>query len=610
MAFHTLQQLAAHDQNSASTAPNRPVRYLSGGAGLLPHSCTLYVYKDLADALSFTARSLKTGSGVKAVFDKDFVISKPETNAGQLTMCCLFTHPDYSANVFASPSTELAYDYLLVVQDSMETEQGLAGECGIIDAWSKTIALLQQGKNVAVDLSNLRPAGSRKHDGYNVTSSGPASFAQIFIAIGKYAQNPCMQTLLELLGTANAVILKGGHKKGIVTSAMHCECKHFGEYLDVPTAGLDGSHKKGVIVTKAFAKQKKYAKLRAKVYNAVNTESIFLQKDSAELPGNYANTYANVCVGIMLPDRGTCLIWRVNLGLVKTRQELIDAFVLATEQCVSLHKIWHDNQPKHTRGLWQPIENDCQIAIDPMGLANMLSLHGITYKQFMNELDVMLNGKAGLESNDTLAEWFAAAYMASTKAAQELAAELGLPPFLRLHTVEPAQSHAFRAEDSEGYTVCRGIWPPFDSIVNRVSDVEDIVTVDHGEVETIADVTPAEVFRLNDLWQQLMNRYGLPHAISMDAYEYLDEDKFQRWYDSNLLTQYYMFAGAWDQSYARKTVEAIEVKAERKLAEDDDDAWLKGFGQAATSGPRDTATGKVCMIDPTQPAGECSVCAE
>lgn len=604
----TLDQLAAHNHfESASTAPGRPRRYLAGGVGLLPHSCTLFVYRDVPDCLQFTARSLKTGSGVKCVFDKDFVLlAEPVT--GTMNLVLSEDHHDYAA--FAEVVSQSVSDQparpdtrrisFVRVQDSMENEPGLLGDCGIIESWQRVHDLMSAGHNVVVDLSQLRRSGSNKSDGYAVTSSGPASFAKIYLAMAKYLTKPSMLTLLQLQGTLNAVILKGGHKRGIVTSMMHTANPLINEYLDAPTADLDGSHKKGVIIDKACAEGKtKAAKaLRSKIASKVNTESIFLQKDSAVLGERYADTYSNVCVGIMLPDRGTCLIWRVNLGVVETREQLVEAFVLATQQVVSLHKHWHDKTPGNLKQLWQPIEQDRQVAIDVVGLANMLKRFGYTYQQFVDELALVNTDNVNPGS---LAYWFAEAYAASTDTAQAMAAELGLPMFDRLHTVEPAQRHAFELNDYEGATLCRGIWPPFASVVNRQSDVEGSITVDHGDVETLETVSPQLVFELNSQWQQLMNKFGMPHAISADIYEPVDLDWLTKWWQSPQLTAYYQFAGLIDQSYARKTVEQIDLAPRKAVATGQYD-FLSG-------GATDSDPGQACPIDPALREA-CSVCAE
>ena len=588
-AILSSDQLRALDcLNGATSAPGRVRGYLgqAEGGSRLPHSCTLTVLRNgtntaIAESLAFITRSLKTGSGVKTIFERDFAILPSERKPGRLSMRLNEDHPDYlrfanmlAANGVAGNSDELRFYTSLNVQDSMETqtscEAGQAGTrgevcTGIIDSWRQVLCALAGGFDIEVDLSQLRPIDSAKSDGSK--ASGPASFGEMYVAIAAYVRAPSIATLLKLYGKLNSVILRGGFKRGIVTSMMHVDCAEFMNYLAVPTAELDGSHKKGAIVTAAAATN---SASRAAIVAAVATESIFLQKDAAELPRRYAGTYSNVCVGIMLPDRGTCLIWRVNLGQIRSRQQLIDAYCEATQRIVSLHIEWHAAiVGTSLERQWQPMESDRQVAIDPCGLANMLSSFGWKYDDFVGGLhDFLAAGEvahseaAARRSDESvdLPEWFAAAYEASTQLADKLTYLAGIGRLDRLHTVEPAQSHAFEMQDAASGTLCRGIWPALSRVVTRFSENQGSVTVNHGRVQTVQEVGSDTVFQLNDLWQQLMNRYGRAHCISADHYGSFSEASFLKWWHSNLITQYYVFGDkVVNQSFARKVIEEIDL---------------------------------------------------
>ena len=618
-AILSSDQLQALDSlNGPTSAPGRVRKYLDDGpdSGRLPASCTLTVLRNgtntaIAESLAFITRSLKTGSGVKMIFERDFAISPAERKPGKLSMRLNEDHPDYlrfaemlAANGVAGNSDELRFYASLNVQDSMETqtsprqslgscEAGQAGTrgevcTGIIDSWRQVLCALAGGFDIEVDLSQLRPIDSAKSDGSK--ASGPASFGEMYVAIAAYVRAPSIATLLKLYGKLNSVILRGGFKRGIVTSMMHVDCAEFMNYLAVPTAELDGSHKKGAIVTAAAATN---SASRAAIVAAVATESIFLQKDAAELPRRYAGTYSNVCVAIQLPDKGTCLIWRVNLGQIRSRQQLIDAYCEVTQRIVSLHIEWRTAvKGTFLEDQWLPIDEDRQVAIDIFGLANMLSSFGWKYDDFVGSLhDFLVAGSvahsdAAIRRSDEsvdLPEWFAAAYEASTQLADKLTYIAGIKKLDRLHCVEPAQSHAFEVQDSAGGTLCRGIWPPFGRIVTRFSENQGSVTVNHGRVETVQEVGAETIFQLNDLWQQLMNCYGRAHGISADHYGSFDEAAFQRWWNSSLITQYYVFGDkVVNQSFARKVVEEIDLEFEEP-----DEVFIE-----------------------TEEPGQCSVCAE
>lgn len=486
--------------------------------------------------MTFTARSLKAGSGVKCIYDEAF---QPDatTPGGVLLLDCATQHSDFelvaNSQFFAMGST--SHVNAIVVQDSMEFDDAMPGQVGIIDSWTECFNALSAGRNVSIDLSLLRSSGSVTKQGH---ASGPASFAEIYEAIWYYCQTPCISKLLELQGVLNSVILRGGYKRGIITTMMHQDCSHIDEYIATKTTDLLGSHKKGYIVDKTLLDNKS---LLDRIIAQVNSESAFLQKDLGAL-------FSNVCVGILLRDRCTCLIWRVNVSLAKTKQQLKAAFELATMQVLSLHHAWRD--ASNVSSTWASLADDRQVAIDVLGLANLLAAMSTTFA----EAEAMLRDRTGW-----LYEWFSEAYAASTKIADEWCDKFGYARMERLHTVEPSQNHAFQQLDLAGMTTCRGIWPPFKRIETRYSETQNVITVNHGNVQTVLEVGSECVFKVNESWMNMMNEHGRPHCISMDLYEKIDEKWFDRFFESSLLTTYYQFADVVNQDYARKRVMSVEI---------------------------------------------------
>jgi hypothetical protein len=520
--------------DTAVTFPGRPRSFFEGTKHRLPISCTLYVHRDLCAALEFTARSLRAGCGVKCIFDSDFELQQ-----------ALVAAPRMSVTWNGANSDE---DYeTVLVQDSMDFEYGLSGNYSIIDSWRQVHDMLLAGHNVTVDLSLLRKAGLPNSGG---TASGPESFAEIYFALYEYMKQPSMQSLLFLHGKLNDVILRGGYKRGIVTSMMDIGCSLIHDYISVRTADLPGSHKKGFIIDEELMSN---PLLLGRVIDSVNNESAFLQKRQSN------GTFSNVCVGIFLRDCATCLIVRINAGRCSTEKELIAAFEQATREVISLHYQWRLHAPQLYVDLYEAVLNDNQVAIDVMGLANFLDLQGVSYQQFAADLHELVHYSRCKLDRDVLPVWFARAYEASKELADAMCAELTLPLLDRLHTVEPAQAHSFETIDAAGRTTARGIWPPLGSVVNRGSSHLQAVTVDHGDIEVVTSMTPQQIFSFNADWQLLMTQYGKPHAISMDIYEYISEDWMQRWFDSSLQTVYYQFAARYDQSYARKRVAEVDT---------------------------------------------------
>lgn len=496
--------------------------------GRLPFSCTLFVLNDkIEDCLSFAARSLKSGAGVKIIIDKLF--SLPPKSSGDLEVYIDRSHSDWSIcdeyERRLSTDTKTVYEntHVITVEDSME------GGNGIIASWAECIDALKRGLSVCVDLSRLRKRDSENSNG--LIASGPHYFARLYHAIAKYTMSPSMLSLLQLLGTLNEVILRGGYKRGIITSAIHCDSPYAKSYLNVPLVSLKGSHKKGIIVTDDL--DDSFIKL---IVSKVNQESVFLQKDRGDL-------YANVCQGIYLRHLGTCLIWRVNLGMCLDHTDIVQSFKDATKLAIECTVEWR----KHvTNNIWADLKDDLQVAVDAMGLANMLKIWDIRYDDFIYQ-----RSQAAKLLFGTLKK----AYAESSIVADETCDRLGIPHFERLHCIEPAQAHAYREEDADGFITCRGIWPPFDRIVTRQSS-QNSVTVDHGAIEIARDIMPVGHFDLCSLWQTLFDR---PHAISYDTWQNFSVEHYKEWLRSPLETVYYNFADSYNQDYARKRVVNVEL---------------------------------------------------
>ncbi len=524
------------------TYPERVASYLSNKTAgkRLPFSCTLAtlgVGTVISEIMKFTSSSLKAGAGVKLVIKPDFKLPEPR-------------EIDY---VMMAPDTELAktdeYDFIpgsnyvtsvpegfttIVVGDSM---------VDISASWSKFEELVSAGSKVCLDLRNIRSMGTVNSDG--LVASGPVSFGFIIDTFADYLKAPSMFTLLRLFGVLNAVILKGGYKKGIITSAIYDTSEYYDEYMNVPLVSLRGSHKKGVILTK-----EPEGNMLANLCDKVNTESLFLQKHQE------GDIYANVCQGIYLKDRGTCLIYRLNLGMVDNLWDIVPAMTRATQLAIETHVEWRKLHPAQADN-WASVESDNQVAVDVMGFANLLANHNVTYE----DIDAALKGEKCTPMARRIVRVLRAAYHMSSLMADHLCTEVySIPCFDRLHTVEPAQSHSYRCLDVNGYTVSRGVWPPFSRRVNRVSNSqsEEVKTYDFGHCEV--HISPDLHFSVCSGFMNLMRDYGRPHAMSYDTWKDFNSEVFSEWYLSNLSTLYYNVAKDYQvEDYARKVIKPITL---------------------------------------------------
>jgi len=546
--------------SGVSTAPGRVRTFLKEPwKGTTPHSCNLTVYRnDLGRLLRCCARDLKGGAGEKVILD-NFQKRTPVTFNWAFYLP--ESHPDYGLMTDNQKSNLVSQVtmgdsiYWMTVSDSME-ENGRG--ISILNSWEKFIELAEQGKDIVVDLSELRPHGQVNHKG--LMASGPIgmgvndsmqarSFLSVYEMIADHLRVGDVSTLLILLGTLNETMRRGGFKKGIIVSQMDYENPNIWDYLDTPLVELPGGTKKGVALDKGVLKN---PDLVQQIAEEAHYESLFLAKRQPK------DIHANVCMGIHLGDRATCLIWRVNLGLVESFEALPKYFRQATRQLALLHVNWRDEVGKKAN-IYPPVEEDRQIALDVMGLANLLAINGISFQEFKDAGEAFLNGTPKETKAGELVYWLAKAYSESTQEADSVMVEHNLPMLERVHTVEPAQSHSYETKDLLGKTTCRGIWAPYARKVRRVSDTQKNKMVNHGRVETSTEVGAKLHQEVCELWYRIMKVAGRPHAISFDSWEPIDSDWIKQFLDSPLQTKYYSDHEKVDQSYMRKRAGMCDI---------------------------------------------------
>lgn len=545
-----------------STPPGRVRTFLEEPhKGTTPHSCTLIVYRnDLYDLLQFCSKSLRWGAGVKAILDE-------YENRTPLNFQWGFylpeDHPDFhlmaadQRKYYCRYFADSAIDHWTVIKvaDSMEESDG--DRLSIEKSWFRFIELAEQGRNIVVDLSTLRPSGTENEKG--LVATGPigkgkqddpdaGSFFAIYRELAKHLQRGDIGSLLEILGTVNDTLRRGGqYKSGIITSGMYWKNRHFSEYLNVPVTSLAGGHKKGTRLCPEIIGNKGLLKAIA---HSATEEGTFLSKVQN------TSIYDNVCMGLWLPDRGTCLIWRVNIALCRTFEEIPEAFKLATRELCNLHINWR-NQVGDRAKLFAPLEEDRQIGLDILGLANALAYWGITYMDLTMAIERFIEGRGGRSEADRLVFFLAQAYRQSTIVADEIMRENNLPLLDRIHTVEPSQNHAYHCQDLKGFTTARSIFAPFGRKVRRVSNSQKNMVVKHGDVETAADIGPTLHQRFCEAWQRMMELCGRAHAISFDSWEPITEEWIEDWLQSPLKTKYYTEHTRYNQEFLRKQAIAV-----------------------------------------------------
>ena len=436
---------------------------------------------------------------------------------------------------------------VFVVEDTME------GPNGIEASWRFVSHALRNAAGVAVHLSKLRPRG--KENGKGLVASGPVSFARVYSVL-------------------NETLRRGGtYKNG--ACVIHIDANHadLEEFVDASRAELPWV-KKCIDVTPEWWNDLPEP-LQAKILKAIQSGDIWLNKVKYDQAGN--RIYGNVCLEIYLPSRGTCLLQHVNLGACST-DNLHTAFVQGMSELVSLH----GRTGVGDTGEYLSPDVDRQVGLGLLGLANFLSLHGVTYLAFGEALKAV---NAGEDEESTPAIVLAREFVYAVAGAAQVARYNGMD---RAFTIAPTASCSYRYQDLAGFTTAPEIAPPISRHVDRDSGTFGVESFDYGNVETASDVGWDAYKLVVDEICRTFSNTGLFHGYS-----------FNSW--SDVVTYDQAFINDWFESPQTSLYYALQVMPDT-LRKDDATAIIEGDEYADIFGFND--------LDADDNDPFCSSCAE
>lgn len=393
---------------------------------------------------------------------------------------------------------------VLEAQDSME------GRDGIEDSWLFTSKALRYAAGVALELSNLRPKGSS--NGRGLVASGPVSFCQMYSKL-------------------NEILRRGGiYKNGAITTYLDYLHPDAAEYLNATRNELPWL-KRALYVDKDFLTSPLLPLIRAKVEDG----TVWLAKKRWDKNGN--RLLSQVCLEILLRSRGTCLLAHVNLG-----QTPISAIPKAFADGMKFLCEIHGRTGVGESGIYLSPEEDRQVGLGVLGLANLLAIEGVTYLELVEAMEKCLNPwHWGFTTNR--AEQIALAILEGFQLAAGVAEAYGME---RAFTIAPTASCSYRYRDREGYTTAPEISPPnchpITKEVDRDSGAFGVVTYQyHPQTETAASVEWDTQYRLLKVWQRYMETTGLAHSISANIWDKqpITDEWLKDWWESPLVTTYY-----------------------------------------------------------------------
>jgi len=437
---------------------------------------------------------------------------------------------------------------VFVVEDSME------GPNGIEASWRFVSHALRFGAGVAVHLSNLRPQG---HDnGKGLRASGPVSFGKIYSCL-------------------NEQLRRGGvYKNGAVV--LHLDIQHGDilEFVNCPRNEIPWA-KRCVNLT-ADTWNASTREVKDAILKGIARGDIWLAKERYDQHGR--RIYANVCLEVFLRSRGTCLLEHINLGACRP-EDMTEAFTAGMQELISLHS----KTGVESTGEYLTQEEDRQVGLGMLGLANLLALEGVTYQQFGEALSQHL-----YESYDTIVTPAARKIVTALQDGINAAADIARASNMdRAFAIAPTASCSYRYTDRAGYTTAPELAPPIGRTVDRDSSTFGVETFTYGDVETSEEVGWDAYKRVVDGICEMLHRTGLFHGYSYntwsDVVQYTDEF-VDNWLASPQTSMYYslqVMQGTQAKDDALAALEGTDFNNMFGFDSDDDDEVLTMFNDPA-----------------------------
>ena len=407
-----------------------------------------------------------------------------------------------------SPENRLAVSCTtFVVDDSMEGPEGIEA------SWRFVSHALRNAAGAAVNLSMLRPKG--EDNGKGLIASGPVSFAGIYSKL-------------------NEVLRRGGKfRNGAITLHLDYDHPDAIDFIQASRQELPWV-KRSLTVDDDFLEKASDGLIDA-LLKGISSGDMWLTKKRFDNKGE--RIWPNVCEEIWLKHRGTCLLQHINLGACSI-EDIDLAFVEGMVQLCELHP--------HTgvgnTGEYLPPDNDKQVGLGMLGLANFLAIHKISYKDFGEALDACLMEDPHPWCHYWCDQPAGKAVAAIAKGITDAAAVARAHGMERAFCIAPTASCSYRYLDTLGFTTAPEIAPPIDRLVDRDSETMGVERFNYGEVETAEQVGWETFRKVADGIVGLYQRTGLFHGYSMNWWSDLvvcDEDFIKEWLASPQTSIYY-----------------------------------------------------------------------
>ena len=393
---------------------------------------------------------------------------------------------------------------VFVVEDSME------GPNGIEASWRFVSHALRYGAGVAVHLSKLRPSGTETNKGPDtLVASGPTSFGKIY-------------------STLNEILRRGGtYRNG--ACVLHLDITHadINTFIETPRHDLPWV-KRCIDIEGQEDWSNTEPSTKEAILRGIARGDIWLNKIKHDKNGN--RIYGNVCLEVYLPSRGTCLLQHINLSACLIG-DIREAMRTGMSELCDLH----GKTGVGSTGEYLPPEEDRQVGLGFLGLANFLANNNITYAQFGEALEAINDGRsyegyAGMAARELYLGVIEAAAVAKRN------------NMVRAFAIAPTASCSYRSRDLHGFTATPEIAPPIARTVDRDSGEFGVERVEYGNVEIASEVGWDVYKKVADQIMIMLDRTGLLHGYSFNSWSDMvtyDEAFVDEWLRSPQTSLYY-----------------------------------------------------------------------
>ena len=410
----------------------------------------------------------------------------------------------------------------------MNVSNEMEGPNGIEASWKFASHALRNGAGVAIHLSELDGRGYTRESG--VVASGPVSFGRIYSSL-------------------NETLRRGGkYKNGAIV--LHLDANHpdIEEFITTPRDALPWV-KRCVNITDEWWEEMNVI-TRQKLIKGIKAGDIWLMKVFYE---GTKRIRGNVCLEVLLPSRGTCLLQHINFGACNF-EDIPRAYVEGMQELCSLHS----RTGVGSTGEYLDPSVDRQVGLGVLGLANLLRRYGITYEQFGRALEQYLSGTPKATAAYSLVQQLDIGIKEASRVAHDY-------NMVRAFAIAPTASCSYRSQDLDGFTCTPEIAPPIARTVDRDSGTFGVETYNYGDVEIASEVGWENYKRVADGIMNLYKRSGLLHGYSFNWWSDLavmDEDFIEEWLRSPQTSLYYslqVMGDVQDKSNAYAALDEADI---------------------------------------------------